>query len=95
MSRQPLIKSETNSLVPSPASATDQSFTGWTWLENEVRNRDGGFCFGRSTDSGGNIEGLHDSGDSPAALLVDEAKSIGAMTCWTPCPGVPLASGYS
>jgi phage terminase large subunit len=49
---------------------------GWTWLETEVRNRDGGFLFGRSTDSGGNIEGLHNQPNSPAAILVDEAKSI-------------------
>jgi phage terminase large subunit len=52
------------------------AFAGWTWLENEVRNRDGGFLFGRATDTSGNIEGLHDQPDSPAALLVDEAKSI-------------------
>ena len=32
--------------------------------------------FGRATDTGGNIEGLHDQHDSPAALLVDECKSI-------------------
>jgi phage terminase large subunit len=49
---------------------------GWTWLETEVRNPSGGFLFGRSTDSGGNIEGLHNQLDSPAAILVDEAKSI-------------------
>ncbi len=32
--------------------------------------------FGRATDAGGNIEGLHDQPDLFAALLVDEAKSI-------------------
>jgi hypothetical protein len=52
------------------------AFAGWTWLETEVRTPAGGFLFGRATDAGGNIEGLHDQVDSPAALLVDEAKSI-------------------
>jgi hypothetical protein len=52
------------------------AFAGWTWLETEVRNREGGFLFGRATDTGGNIEGIHDQADSPAALLVDECKSI-------------------
>lgn len=51
-------------------------FAGWSWLETEVRNPDGGFLFGRATDTGGNIEGIHDQFDSPASLLVDEAKSI-------------------
>jgi hypothetical protein len=45
-------------------------------LETEVRNPKGGFLFGRATDTSGNIEGLHDQPDSPAAILVDEAKSI-------------------
>jgi hypothetical protein len=53
------------------------AFTGWQWLETELRNRDGGFLFGRATDSGGNIEGIHDQlPDSPAALLIDEVKSV-------------------
>ena len=52
------------------------AFAGWSWLETEVRTPRGGFLFGRATDAGGNIEGLHDQPDSPAALLVDEAKSI-------------------
>jgi phage terminase large subunit len=52
------------------------AFASWTWLETAVRNPHGGFLFGRATDTGGNIEGLHDQPDSPAALLVDEAKSI-------------------
>src|SRR5258708_35026651 len=52
------------------------AFAGWTWLETEVRNPHGGFLFGRATDTSGNIEGLHDQPDSPAAILVDEAKSI-------------------
>jgi hypothetical protein len=34
------------------------------------------FLFGRATDASGNIEGLHDQPESPAAILVDEAKSI-------------------
>jgi hypothetical protein len=52
------------------------AFTGWQWLETELRNREGGFLFGRATDTGGNIEGIHDQlPDSPAALLVDEVKS--------------------
>jgi hypothetical protein len=52
------------------------AFAGWTWLETELRTPAGGFMFGRATDTGGNIEGLHDQPDSPAGLLVDEAKSI-------------------
>jgi hypothetical protein len=52
------------------------AFAGWTWLETEVRNPHGGFLFGRATDTSGNIEGLHDQPGSPAAILVDEAKSI-------------------
>jgi hypothetical protein len=52
------------------------AFAGWTWLETEVRNPHGGFLFGRATDASGNIEGLHDQPESPAAILVDEAKSI-------------------
>jgi hypothetical protein len=56
--------------------ADRRAFAGWQWLDVEVRNASGGFLFGRSTDSGGRIEGLHDSDGSPAALLVDEAKSI-------------------
>jgi hypothetical protein len=52
------------------------AFTGWQWLETELRNRDGGFLFGRATDTGGNIEGIHDQPDSPAALLCDEVKTI-------------------
>jgi hypothetical protein len=52
------------------------AFSGWSWLETEVRNREGGFLFGRATDTGGNIEGIHDQPDSPAALLCDEVKTI-------------------
>jgi hypothetical protein len=52
------------------------AFAGWSWLETEIKTPLGGFLFGRATDSGGNIEGLHDQPDSPASLLVDEAKSI-------------------
>jgi hypothetical protein len=52
------------------------AFSGWTWLETEVRNSHDGFLFGRATDTGGHIEGVHDHADSPASLLVDEAKSI-------------------
>jgi hypothetical protein len=52
------------------------ALAGWSWLETELRTPRGGFLFGRATDAGGNIEGLHDQPDSPAALLVDEAKSI-------------------
>jgi len=52
------------------------AFAAWTWLETEVRNPQGGFLFGRATDTSGNIEGLHDQPGSPAAILVDEAKSI-------------------
>src|SRR5258708_10784349 len=52
------------------------AFAGWTWLETEVRNPHGGFLFGPATHTSGNIEGLHNLPDSPAAILVDEAKSI-------------------
>jgi phage terminase large subunit len=52
------------------------AFSGWNWLETEVRTPQGGFLFGRATDTGGHIEGIHNQVDSPAALLVDEAKSI-------------------
>jgi hypothetical protein len=52
------------------------ALAGWNWLETELRTPHGGFLSGRATDTGGNIEGLHDQPDSPAGLLVDEAKSI-------------------
>jgi hypothetical protein len=52
------------------------AFAGWQWLETEIRNSAGGFLFGRATDTSGNIEGIHDQFESPAALLVDEAKTI-------------------
>jgi hypothetical protein len=52
------------------------AFKDWQWLEVEVRNASGGFLFGRSSDTGGRIEGLHDDVGSPASLLVDECKSI-------------------
>jgi len=52
------------------------AFTNWTWLETEVRTPLSGLLFGRATDTGGNIEGVHNQVDSPAALLVDECKSI-------------------
>jgi hypothetical protein len=42
-------------------------FTGWQWLESEVRTPSGGFMF---------VEGIHDQHGSPAGLLIDEAKSI-------------------
>ena len=32
--------------------------------------------FGRATDAGGHIEGLHNQPDSPGSLLVDECKTI-------------------
>jgi phage terminase large subunit len=57
--------------------ASRPAFAAWKWLETEVRTPQGGFLFGRATDTGGHIEGLHSQIDSPAALLVDEAKSIG------------------
>jgi hypothetical protein len=52
------------------------ALAGWSWLETELRTPRGGFLSGRATDTGGNIEVLHDQPDSPAGLLVDEAKSI-------------------
>lgn len=36
------------------------AFSNWTWLSSEVRTPASGFSFGRSTDSGAYIEGLHD-----------------------------------
>src|ERR1700716_688642 len=50
------------------------ALAGYSWLETEVRNPAGGFLFGRATDAGGNVEGVHNQVDSPAALLVDECK---------------------
>jgi hypothetical protein len=55
---------------------TRPALSGYTWLETELRSPNGGFLFGRATDVSGNIEGIHDQFESPAALLVDEAKSI-------------------
>jgi hypothetical protein len=52
------------------------AFSSWTWLSGEVRTNAGGFLFGRSTDAGGHIEGIHDQHESPAALLIDEAKTV-------------------
>jgi hypothetical protein len=51
-------------------------FAGWQWLESEVRTASGGFLFGRASDVGGHIEGIHDQASSPAGLLIDEAKTI-------------------
>jgi hypothetical protein len=51
-------------------------FAGWQWLEDEIRNTSGGFCFGRASDTPGNVEGIHDQHRSPAGLLIDEAKTI-------------------
>ena len=52
------------------------AFAGWQWLETEVRTPAGGFLFGRASDLSGNIQGIHDQFESPAALLIDEAKSV-------------------
>lgn len=41
-----------------------------------MRTPQGGFLFGRATDTDGHIEGIHDHPESPAGLLVDECKSI-------------------
>jgi hypothetical protein len=51
-------------------------FAGWQWLESELRTSARGFLFGRASDVGGNIEGIHDQAGSPAGLLIDEAKTI-------------------
>jgi hypothetical protein len=53
-------------------------FSGWQFLESEVRTPEGGFLFGRASDVSGNIEGIHDQVGSPAGLLIDEAKTIKA-----------------
>jgi phage terminase large subunit len=52
------------------------AFGSWSWLSAEVRTNRGGFLFGRATDTGGNIEGIHDQVGSPASLLIDEAKTV-------------------
>jgi hypothetical protein len=52
------------------------AFAGWEFLESTVKTPAGGFLFGRASDVSGNIEGVHDQFESPAALLIDEAKSI-------------------
>jgi hypothetical protein len=58
--------------------ATHRYFAGWQWLESEVRTASGGFLFGRASDVGGHIEGIHDQAGSVAGLLIDEAKRFGA-----------------
>jgi hypothetical protein len=52
------------------------ALAGYQWLEIEVRTPSGGLLYGRASDVAGNIEGVHNQFESPAALLVDEAKSI-------------------
>jgi hypothetical protein len=44
-------------------------FAGWQWLESEVRPRDGGFLFGRASDTPGNIEGLLNEPRSAGSLI--------------------------
>jgi len=39
-------------------------FAGWQWLESEVRTTSGGFLFGRASDVGGHVEGIHDPAGS-------------------------------
>jgi hypothetical protein len=41
-----------------------------------VRTPASGFLFGRSTDVAGHIEGIHNRFESPAALLIDQAKTV-------------------
>jgi phage terminase large subunit len=53
-----------------------QAFAGWTWLDTEIRTPQGGYITGKSSDTGGHVEGHHSRPDSPAAILVDEAKSV-------------------
>lgn len=43
-----------------------------------MRTLEGGFLFGRASDVGGNIEGIHDQSGSAAGLLIDAAKTIRA-----------------
>jgi hypothetical protein len=52
------------------------AFASWSWLSCEVRTNRGGFLFGRSTDTGGHIEGIHNQVGSPASLLIDECKTV-------------------
>ncbi len=42
------------------------AFASWSWLSSRGANDRGGFLFGRATDTGGNIEGIHDQVGSPA-----------------------------
>ena len=51
-------------------------FRGLDRARDRSPESNGGFLFGRASDVSGNIEGIHDQFESPAALLVDEAKSI-------------------
>ena len=43
-----------------------------------MRSSAGGFLFGRASDVGGYIEGIHNQVGSPAGLLIDEAKTLKA-----------------
>jgi hypothetical protein len=44
-------------------------FAGWQWLESEVRTANGGFLFGRASDTPGNIEGLLNEPRSAGSLI--------------------------
>jgi hypothetical protein len=67
----------TNQFFPSLERFREHKFfSGWQWLESEIRTPAGGFLYGRSSDTSGFIEGLHNQHGSPAGLLIDECKSI-------------------
>ena len=69
------------------------AFASWSWLTSEVRTNRGGFLFGRATDTGGNIEGIHDQVGSPASLLIDEAKTVDEEMSSILFPGARPPSG--
>jgi len=87
--------------------ASHRLFAGWSFLDTEIRTPAGGMLWGRSTAEGGHVEGIHNDGDSPAALLVDECKSVSdevsmhchgvpqPSVCSPPRPGQPSASSIA
>ena len=73
---QRLLKFSGNSLRLLIGSSICRSSTAGNFLREPWKNTSGGFVFGRSSDSAGFLEGIHDQHESPAALLIDECKSI-------------------
>jgi hypothetical protein len=52
------------------------AFRGWEFMTDSVSSPQGGCIFGRAVKESGHIEGQHDEPDSPASILVDEAKTV-------------------